>query len=427
MLKQYTIIKAISLLSMIVFFQNSGQAQASTEGWHEAWKMNSSTNAVKEDKSTSPPFDTTYTDIGYLYGVQNLCYTADSIYIEAEGLADTVGDYFNPGDVYGQSWMFALPRNPSMAVSLDEAPTVSTIGVLVNGVVIYGRGDGSSYNNQGFWNGDAYYNEGFTLDDRLTAHGGPGNVYHTHATPYKLYDSFSTSEHSPIVGFAWDGYPIYGPYGYIDSLNELSGVKRMETSYKLRDITVRTNYANGQGVPPGPTVAEEELGAYVEDYEFVQGFGTLDEHNGRWCVTPEYPAGTYAYFVTQDIAGSPEFPFFVGETYYGSANLENSTPSIAQIAEVPGSATCVTSNLITNVLVDREFVDFEIYPNPATEKITIVSDQTLEQVSIYDPTGIELRVALEGESIDVSSYTPGCYILRVKIGEGMYSKQFIVK
>lgn len=314
-----------------------------------------------------------------------------------------------------------------MALSLDEAPIVSTIGVLVNGVVIYGRGDGSSYNNQGFWNGDAYYNEGFTLDDRLTAHGGPGNVYHTHATPYKLYDSYSTCEHSPIVGFAWDGYPIYGPYGYIDSLDAMSGVQRMETGYKLRDITERTNYADGQGVPPGPTVAEEELGAYVEDYEFVQGLGTLDEHNGRWCVTPEYPGGTYAYFVTQDIAGTPEFPFFVGETYYGSANLDNSNTSTAQSAEVPGNATCVTSNMITSVLMDRDFVDFEIYPNPATERISIVSDKELDQLTVFDQSGTQIMVEIEGETIDVSNYTPGRYVLQVKIGEGIYSKQFVVK
>ena len=36
----------------------------------------------------------------------------------------------------------------------------------------------------------------------------------------------------------------------------------------------------------------------------------LDQNNGRFCVTPEYPNGTYAYFSTVDKASfEPTFPY----------------------------------------------------------------------------------------------------------------------
>ena len=41
-------------------------------------------------------------------------------------------------------------------------------------------------------------------------------------------------------------------------------------------------------------------GAFVQDYNFVAGAGDLDECNGRMCITPEFPRGTYAYFLTED-------------------------------------------------------------------------------------------------------------------------------
>ena len=55
------------------------------------------------------------------------------------------------------------------------------------------------------------------------------------------------------------------------------------------------------------------MGTYIEDYEYVEGLGDLDQYNGRFCVTPEYPLGVYAYFCTLDgTTGNPKFPYFVG-------------------------------------------------------------------------------------------------------------------
>ena len=46
------------------------------------------------------------------------------------------------------------------------------------------------------------------------------------------------------------------------------------------------------------------MGAFTQDYEYVEGLGDLDQCNGRFGVTPEFPEGIYYYVVTDD------FPFF---------------------------------------------------------------------------------------------------------------------
>ena len=110
--------------------------------------------------------------------------------------------------------------------------------------------------------------------------------------------------HSPILGWAYDGSPIYGPYGYSDPQNPSSQIKRMESSYALA-----TSLANR------PSQALYPLGSFVEDYEFDFQSGDLDEYNGRFCKTPEYPDGIYAYFITVNSVGDGIFPYIIGNSY----------------------------------------------------------------------------------------------------------------
>ena len=87
-----------------------------------------------------------------------------------------------------------------------------------------------------------------------------------------------TKTHSPILGFAYDGNPIYGPFGYTDPLDSSGSVSRMTSSYGLR--TTRQF---------GPTADQYTLGTFVQDYEYRHKSGTLDENNGRYCVTTDFP------------------------------------------------------------------------------------------------------------------------------------------
>jgi hypothetical protein len=110
--------------------------------------------------------------------------------------------------------------------------------------------------------------------------------------------------HSPIIGWAYDGNPIYGPYGFDTPTGGI--VRRMLSGYELQpDLTRRPNYQSG---------------LLVEDYVFV-GDGDLDESNGRYGITPEFPNGTYAYFCTVDEEFNPEFPYIIGD-YYRSETIQ---------------------------------------------------------------------------------------------------------
>src|SRR5207237_935845 len=82
-----------------------------------------------------------------------------------------------------------------------------------------------------------------------------------------------------------------------------------------RKLVNRTTLPDGTELTPGqygPDVdATWPLGTFIEDYEFAPDPGDLDEHNGRFGATPEFPQGTYAYFL------DTTYPYLVGPTYYG--------------------------------------------------------------------------------------------------------------
>ena len=110
-------------------------------------------------------------------------------------------------------------------------------------------------------------------------------------------------DHSPIIGWAYDGNPIYGPYGYDDSTNSNSQIRNLSPSYVLSPSTLvdrPSGFSNG---------------FFVEDFEFNNS-GDLDKHNGRYGKTPEYPNGVYAYFVGINTDTQTSiFPHYVGNSY----------------------------------------------------------------------------------------------------------------
>jgi len=124
-------------------------------------------------------------------------------------------------------------------------------------------------------------------------------------------------DHSPIIGWAYDGNPIYGSYGYPDPKNKNSKpIKRLTSGYT----------SNTNNILNRPS--EFSNGFFIQDYKFTNS-GDLDEYNGRFCVTPEFPNGVYAYFATSiidsenNIVGS--FPYFIGDRYRSKFVNENKT------------------------------------------------------------------------------------------------------
>lgn len=118
--------------------------------------------------------------------------------------------------------------------------------------------------------------------------------------------------HSKILGWSLDGFPIYGPFGYNSPRNPTNGVRRMTSGYTLKDSSYRTGVVSDLVTYP--------MGVFVQDYYFAGG-EDLDTHNGRFCVTPDFPKGTYAYFLTIDENSIPAYPYVIGETFYGDVTI----------------------------------------------------------------------------------------------------------
>lgn len=141
-----------------------------------------------------------------------------------------------------------------------------------------------------------------------------------------ILNDTDNTKHSPILGYAYDGNPIYGIYGYSDPLNPNSVVKRIESSYRLN--TSRNN---------GPETIDFPVGSFIEDYRYQHRFGDVDENNGRYCITPDYPNGVYAYFITTNSNDFPTFPYILGDRFYSIPVESNYTTNISQI-DVPSKA-----------------------------------------------------------------------------------------
>jgi hypothetical protein len=315
-------------------------------------------------------------------GVQEILSSANWLYVRSTGLGSQImGPWQNgrfPNLPTDQHFIFAIPRHPTVQTGNRFNP-LGEIGMFVDGVRMFDSCDAFSYSNQNgrdadpragigqgdrVWNRDALVNEARTLDASL-GHQQNWGRYHYHAEPLALryllgdhvdFDSATKTyhesksapqKHSPILGWMHDGYPIYGPYGFSDPTNPASDVRRMISGFTLRNgengadnlaqtgrKTLPAWEAREQQRPSaqlddsetGPNVnGGFPLGHYIEDYAYLgdcgKNFGTdfdLDELNGRWCVTPEFPNGTYAYFTTIDASGKPVYPYNMGRRFHGN-------------------------------------------------------------------------------------------------------------
>ena len=327
-------------------------------------------------------------------GMQKITYSANWIYFTTSDLGPyTMGPWYD--DAARTIQFINLPKNQNINYRIPRTSTLpappatktgtmgmeDAIGYFVDGVALFDPTDGWSYSGgteaspgTGQWHRDAYVNEGITFDPGNSHQQNTGK-YHNHANPLavrylvgdhvdfnpttKAYsESTATpSQHSPILGWMRDGYPIYGPYGYSDPLDANSGIRRMTGGFVKRDgatvgvdniattgrtaLPVWATRNNGNIAAAGPNVSTTyPFGRYIEDNAYLgdliktgathyaQGVDfDLNEYNVRFCVTPEFPAGTYAYFLSISATGVPTFPYNTNRYFFGSPTGGTSTAS----------------------------------------------------------------------------------------------------
>ena len=317
----------------------------------------------------------------------------------------------NPNYISTQELTFEYPYRGGLNIEGDNTSNLlreGTLGVSLSGIPLYSPYNGEYLVGTGgvLW----HYNTAELLVNGQDTYGGfpdTDDIYHYHDSKFITSNAWgnlngftsgyiNSDGHSKIIGYAADGYPIYGPYGYTNPSDSASGTQLMISGYtagavisgrpETREVIVTANTINGAnitvsstfGLNPGMRLTfssnssidmsgtywitnsggssvigsdrnyaggsnqiqlnsnieiyantsirfEFLSGAFIEDYSYQSELGTLDRYNGRYCVTPDYPNGTYAYFATQDSLGKPQYPYFIGTAFYGSLDLEQST------------------------------------------------------------------------------------------------------
>ena len=446
-MKKTTIVFGALLMSITSMFAQTNPAITS-------WLQNTTTTGSYYMSGNS----TTISN-NILVNCQMVEYSMNNVFIHTKGIPSyPTGPFLdgNPSQAEDQDAIFKIPLNPTQNSGTATATTMGNIGVFINGVALFDYRDGVAWNpatnslcggpgnppcpgGPGAtmdWNRDAILAEmsGF---DCSKGHPAMGN-YHHHQNPSafdldlnvvsticNLYDAdglyaIDSTQHSPLIGFAYDGFPIYGAYGYVNT-DGTGGIVRIKSSYQLK--TTR-----GTGNVPSET--SWPLGTFREDYEYVNHSSQsdyLDEHNGRFCVTPEYPNGIYCYFTTVDSNWNSAYPYAVGPTFYGVYQDRK--------VNLVDENTTVYDATLSTVESDLENKNIKIFPNPTSDFIAIQIGGLNNQglcIKLFDIQGKLLRESKinMGQTIsyfDIQTVYSGTYIIELSANGFSTSRKIIIE
>jgi len=242
-----------------------------------------------------------------------------------------------------------LTQAANIIVQTPTAISSNAIGITVTGTPILNPGSAESWNNEGDWN----YTNTYRGD-------APANGTYFIEPEHAGLTEWDTDNHSPVVGWSFDGLPIYGPYGYTEYAANgqvvNNDITNIQSGFKLKE----NNRSSGPG--------GDHTGEFIQDYTYnpanastyagevgTPNSGELGKYNLRYGITPDSPTTPIWFYVaTIDNDGDPMFPFAIGGTVGSSDNTyqgkywtepveptKNNTGSITE----EGSLVAISSNL----------------------------------------------------------------------------------
>lgn len=263
--------------------------------------------------------------------------SSTTVTVHSNGIPTYQYQALTPNGLQAKSYNFTFPRHPTSAANTTAIPLLGNIGVAVNGIPIFGVNEGPMPAADAY--GDAVAVSG--LLDECGSHSAQQGTFHNHALQVKcLRQSAVTSSQpwndpdpspsvaSPIVGYAFDGFPIYGPYECTDAV--CTSVQEMRSSWEGTGYIAGTlgcsssAACGGNGYCTDVIIGGNLTTACMprtctwsnHDYVAKAGAQYLDQCNGH-----VGPNGDYHYHTTQT------FPYTLG-CYRGTPtnNGGNGTP-----------------------------------------------------------------------------------------------------
>ena len=251
---------------------------------------------------------------GTLSKVQMRC-TSRERTLTSNGIPDhEVGAFpnrSNPNRITEQSIRFDMPLNPQLGSFAGRATNIP--GYARNGIKLEPETAEVYLNGREGWRYEAIQNPvlyNLGLDQNL-AHVQPNGEYHYHGIPEDYLKRLLKGGAPAMVLMAWasDGFPIYARYGYENPADSGSLIKIVKPNFRLKnEQELAATLVNGQARPGfnasevrrgNKTVPSLPLGIFVQDWIYDAALGgDLDECNGRFGVTPEFPQGIYHYYLT---------------------------------------------------------------------------------------------------------------------------------
>ena len=239
----------------------------------------------------------------------------------------------NPLEAQNHSW--TVPLSPTLSDSTTEIPLLGTVAFAINGIPVYGPNEGPMPDPFG----DPVAND---VADESQGHTGGNADYHYHMFVERtfsdddgdgvpdLYDVEPLEEAggpSPILGFALDGFPIYGPRGCLDAACTDIAVFQSSwetTNYEAGSVGCRLGSACARLMSMfartrlSTVLSQRPVSSKTtrdnHEYRAQDGENWLDECNGR--IGPD---GTYRYHATNT------FPYILG-CYRGVIDVQNTMP-----------------------------------------------------------------------------------------------------
>ena len=292
---------------------------------------------------------------------------------------------------------YTVPKRDLTTVTLSGSTMKdNAVAVMVNGRPLYNPRSELSYNNENVW----HYN-------RIAK----GHVHSIDINHYELptpesigATEWNTTEHSPIIGWAFDGLPIYGPYGYTElaANGDIvdSAITNIKSSFKIKTGLRESG--------PGGAFT----GSFVEDYDWDSALssapGYANKFNMRYGKTPESPTNAIRYYVaTIDDSGTPMFPYAVGgdtttvgtnsvtwaNKYYQAGPNVNGIDKIT-VTEKGGQYTTATVNIADETGTGATAT--AVITNGAVTSITITASGQKYTNPIITITGDGVRAKASG-------------------------------